>query len=154
MNAYDLEWGDPRVSPADRWSWIRSGTTALQRVMAKPGVRPVRETVVPATGLSIRVHSISRPQATAGPAHPTYMHARRGRLEARPLPVSHVRVTPLDRPLEGRGYAKRIAGVRVPPLPCLPKSPAHDLPTRESPLIPIFLFLRYVRDRSACRFVQ
>ncbi|MFJ5833599.1 hypothetical protein [Streptomyces sp. NPDC093089] len=34
MNAYDLKWGDPRASPAGRWSWIRSQVMGLDAHVA------------------------------------------------------------------------------------------------------------------------
>ncbi len=34
MNAYDLKWGAPAVSPADRWSWIRSQELGLDAHVA------------------------------------------------------------------------------------------------------------------------
>lgn len=34
MNAYDLKWGAPRASPADRWSWIRSQVMGLDAHVA------------------------------------------------------------------------------------------------------------------------
>ncbi|MEU8846271.1 hypothetical protein AB0C70_08560 [Streptomyces sp. NPDC048564] len=34
MNVYDLKWGDPTVSPDDRWSWIRSQESGLDAHVA------------------------------------------------------------------------------------------------------------------------
>ncbi|MEU6544814.1 hypothetical protein [Streptomyces sp. NPDC046859] len=34
MNAYDLKWGDPTVSPDDRWSWMRSQELGLDAHVA------------------------------------------------------------------------------------------------------------------------
>ncbi|MFF9012882.1 hypothetical protein ACF09C_07875 [Streptomyces sp. NPDC014870] len=34
MNAFDLRWGDPTMSPADRWSWIRSQEAGLDAHVA------------------------------------------------------------------------------------------------------------------------